>query len=454
MSELVTPQVASTDAIAAIAARVREGGVPATKLVTEAIDRAEAIGPAESGFVTLLRRRAMARAEAIDGMVKAGNDPGPLAGVVFGVASIFDVSGEITTGGSRTRMQAPFASRDAAAIRLLEDAGAILIGTQAMDELGYGFVTMNSVFGTVLNPHDATRVAGGAAGGSAVAVAKGLVPFSIAFDFNGSLRIPAALTGVLGLKPTYGDLPVDGCLPIAESLDVVGVLASDVAGLERVYHILRGGAGVPAPVDEPIRFGRLSSWFDTNMNAEMREALDAFWGKLGRVSLELSHSEIARAAASVIIAAEMANLHRASLERDPGSFEPEVRGRLLAGLVMPADDYLRAQRFRAWVRAWLRHKFEMCDVLFTPAAPGFAPTITNPVMDFDGRQVPARSHLGIYTQPISLMGLPAIVLPLAGDHKMPLGVQLIAAAGREELLLRAARELFDKGLCAVPPLPA
>ncbi|MYL98459.1 AtzE family amidohydrolase [Novosphingobium sp. FGD1] len=439
----------------AMAAQVRSGQTTAVTLCGRALDRAEALGRERSGFTRLLRKRAMLRAAAVDKLVEAGLDPGPLAGVPFGVADLFDVAGEITTAGSRTRLAAAFASRDAKAIALLEAAGAVLVGTQNMDELGYGFVTMNAHYGTTFNPHDNARVSGGAAGGSAVAVATGTVPISLAFDTNGSLRVPAALTGVIGLKPTYGDLPRDGVYPFVESLDVVGALGRDLDDLALVRTVLREGA--PERSDTlrgEIAFGRLLSWFDDNISEEMRAPLDAFWSRLGRIGFELPHSEIARAAASVIIAAEGASLHRPALEADPMQFEPPVRDRMLAGLLLPSDDYLAAQRFRSWIQGRLRRQFELADVLFTPAAPGFAPLISDPVMTFEGKSIPARSHLGIYTQPISLMGLPALVLPLAGDLAMPLGIQLISAAGHEPLLFRAARQLIEKGLCAVPAPPA
>ncbi|EIZ81020.1 amidase [Novosphingobium sp. Rr 2-17] len=437
-----------------IAATVHAKQQSAVSLCEAAIARAEALGPERSGFTRLLKRRALIRAAAVDKLVEAGLDPGPLAGVPFGVSDQFDVSGEITTVGSRTRLHAPFASRDARAIALLEAAGAVLIGTQTMDEYNYGFTATNAHFGTVRNPHDQARLAGGAAGGSAVAVATGTVAFSLAVDTNGSVRVPAALSGVIGLKPTYGDLPRQGCYPFVESLDVPGVLARDVDDLALVRDILREGraeTGDAQPQD--IAFGRLMSWFDANMTAEMRTALDGFWNRLGRVAFELPHSEIARAAASVIIAAEGASLLRPALEANLDQFEPPVRDRMLAGLLVTSDEYLTAQRFRSWVQAKVRRQFELCDVLFTPAAPGYAPLIAEPTMTFEGQQIPARSHLGIYTQPISLVGLPALVLPLAGTFPAPLGVQLIAAAGNEPLLLRAARQLVDMGLCAVPVPP-
>lgn len=439
----------------AIAAKVHACEASAVALVTQALDRAEALGTERGGFVRVLRRRALARAAAVDKLVEAGLDPGPLAGVPFGVSAQFDVSGEITTCGSRTRAHAPFASRDARAIALLEAAGAVLVGTQAMDEYNYGFTAMIARDGIVRNPHDPARVAGGAAGGPAVAVATGTVPFSLAIDTNGSVRVPAALSGVIGLKPTYGDFPREGCYPFVDSLDVAGVLARDVDDLALVREVLREGRPECAETQHgAISFGRLMSWFDANLSAEMRAGLDAFWNRLGRVAFDLPHAEIARAAASVIIAAEGASVLRPALETRLAEFEAPVRDRMLAGLLVTSDEYLTAQRFRNFIQAHVRRQFQLTDVLFTAAVPGIAPLIAEPTMTFDGQPIPARSHLGIYTQPISLVGLPALVMPLASAAPLPLGVQLIAAAGNEPLLLRAARQLVEMGLCKVPDVAA
>lgn len=435
----------------AIAAQVRGGKLSAVAVCRSALDQMERLGSARSGFTRILRDRALLRAEAVDKIVLAGLDPGPLSGVPFGVADLFDVSGQITTAGSGIRAKGPFAHGDAKAIALLEAAGAVLVGTQNMDELCYGFVTVNAHFGTTLNPYDPERLAGGAAGGSAVAVATGCVPISLAFDTNGSLRVPAALSGVIGLKPTFGDLPVEGTFPFVESLDVIGPLARDIEDIALVRRILRQGRSETAePPRGPLRFGRLLGWFDRNMEEEMRQPLNRLWTALGRVGLELEHAEYARAAASLIIAAEGAHVHRAQLAGDPMAYEPATRDRLLAGLLMPTDDYLMARSFRRWIRARSLAQFEHCDVLITPAAPGYAPRIAEPTMAFDGGRVPARSHLGIYTQPFSLTGSPALVLPLAHDGPLPLGIQLVAGLGGEPTLIEAARYLIDNGFARVP----
>lgn len=435
----------------AIAAAVRAGDVRAVDICESALAHIERLGLPESGFITVYRDRAMLRAEAVDKIVQAGLDPGPLAGVPFGVADHFDVILQPTTAGSRLRASGPFARRDAKAIRRLEAAGAILLGRQNMDEFSYGFVTVNAHYGTTPNPYDPDRLAGGACGGSAAAVANETVPISLASDINGSIRVPAALCGVIGLAPTYGDLPREGTQPLVDSLDVVGPIARNLDDIVLVRNVLRENApDQSAPPRGQLRFGRLKGWFDQNVEDPMRAAMKRIWEEYGRVSLELDHVAYARAAASLIIAAEGANLHRTSVIGNPAAYGATTRDRLLAGLLMPADDYLQAIRFQAWIRARARKLFTHCDLFITPAAPGIAPLIDEPFMTFDGARISARSHLGIYTQPISLMGLPSIVLPLAHPGPLPLGVQLIAAPGGEPTLFEAAQLLFEQGIVAVP----
>ena len=439
----------------AIAAAVRSGRMSAAAVCESALAHIERLGCPKSGFISIYRDRAMLRAEAVDKIVQAGLDPGPLAGVPFGVADHFDVIFQPTTAGSRLRAAGPFARQDAKAIRLLEAAGAVLLGRQNMDEFSYGFVTINSHYGTTPNPHDERRLAGGACGGSAAAVANRTVPFSLASDINGSIRIPAALCGVIGLAPTFGDLPRDGTQPLVDSLDVVGPIARHIEDIILVRDILR--EQTPEPDARPrgtLNFGRLKGWFDANIEEPMRAAMAPIWAEHGRVSLELQHVAYARAAASVIIAAEGANLHRKSLIDSPTAYGPTTRDRLLAGLLMPADDYLQASRFQTWIRTRGARLFPHCDLFITPAAPGYAPLIDEPYMTFDGAKISARSHLGIYTQPISLMGLPSIVLPLAHTGPLPLGVQLIAAPGAERTLFQAAQVLFEQGIAAVPEITA
>ena len=226
----------------AIAEAVRRKEIRAVEVCESALAHMERVGFPNSGFTGNLRDRALLRARAVDNIVDAGLDPGPLAGVPFGVSDNFGVSLQPTTAGSVLRARGPLASHDASAIKLAEAAGAILLGRQNMDEFTYGYVTINSTFGCTPHPHDPDRVAGGACGGSAVAVARGIVPFSLASDINGSARIPSALCGVAGLATTFGEITTGGLLSLVPSMDVVSVIAGATDDLGAVLDVLR-----PAP---------------------------------------------------------------------------------------------------------------------------------------------------------------------------------------------------------------
>lgn len=431
----------------AIAEAVRRKEIRAVEVCESALAHMERVGFPNSGFTGNLRDRALLRARAVDNIVDAGLDPGPLAGVPFGVSDNFGVSLQPTTAGSVLRARGPLASHDASAIKLAEAAGAILLGRQNMDEFTYGYVTINSTFGCTPNPHDPDRVAGGACGGSAVAVARGIVPFSLASDINGSARIPSALCGVAGLATTFGEITTGGLLSLVPSMDVVSVIAGATDDLGAVLDVLRPAPSASQPAGRRgLRFGRVRGWFEVGLEPEMRAAMEPIWDGVCTESLALAHAELARAAASIIIAAEGANLHRAALIDQPHAFGEHIRGRLLAGLLTTADDYLQAVRFQSWIRAISARLFGQCDIVVTAAAPGYAPRIDDPFINFKGVRTPARSHLGLYTQPISLIGLPSLVLPIAHSGGLPLGVQLIAQRGGEQTLLDGARYLADRGL--------
>ena len=191
-----------------IAAQVRSGTASAVSVVERALANLSRRDPDLNAVTRLLPERARGEAAAVDAMVAAGQDPGPLAGVPYGVKDLFDVAGLPTTAGSSLYADAPAAAADAEAVTRLRKAGAILVATLNMDEFAYGFATINARHGTTRNPHDTARLAGGSSGGSAAAVAAGLLPFALGSDTNGSIRVPASLTGTYGLKPTHEDLPL------------------------------------------------------------------------------------------------------------------------------------------------------------------------------------------------------------------------------------------------------
>ncbi|BAK85107.1 AtzE family amidohydrolase [Komagataeibacter medellinensis] len=437
----------------AIAADVKAGRRTAVSVVTGVIADIEARDTRFNSVTRILGPAAVAQAEEVDRAVAAGRDPGPLAGVPFGVKDLFDVCGEVTTAGSIVLRDNLPATQDATVVARLRAAGAVPVATLNMDEFAYGFSTENAHTGTTRNPHDPTRLVGGSSGGSAASVAAGMLPFTLGSDTNGSIRVPSALCGVWGIKPTYGQMPLQGVYPFVASLDVVGPMAVTVQDLQAVYTIM-AGRSLTLPAVGDVRVARLGGWFAHNISAEMAAGLDGVMAHLGsgRV-IELPEVARARASAFLISAAEGGNLHLPRLRLRSMQYDPATRSRLMAGAILPAATFVQAQRFRRWFRAQVHEALAQADVLIAPTTVGIAPRIDQPTIMLDGKSVSARANLGIFTQPISLTGLPVLAVPLAVDG-MPLGIQLVGAPGGEDRLFAVAAELQRAGLAACRPLDA
>jgi len=324
----------------------------------------------------------------------------------------------------------------------------VLVATLNMDEFAYGFATINAAHGTTRNPHDLDRLAGGSSGGSAAVVAAGLLPFSLGSDTNGSIRVPASLTGLYGLKPTHGGLPMAGVFPFAASFDDIGPFTNSLADLALVWDVLSNSAGEPSGT--PVRVARLGGRFAENLDPDQRAAIDAIAPDAPTISL--GDVARARAAAFLITAFEGGGVHRAAFAQGQAlQFDPATRDRLLAGALLPDAVYAEAQAFRATFTQTLEPIFAQYDVLIAPSAPCVAPTIADPQVLIDGIATPARRDLGIHTQPISFTGCPALAVPLLRPGRLPLGLQLIGPPGGERTLFRFAAMLEERGLTGVSP---
>jgi 1-carboxybiuret hydrolase len=454
---------------AAIAADVRDGTTTARAETQAALARIAAHNPALNAFTAVFAERALAQAEAIDADLAAGRSVGPLAGVPFAVKNLFDVEGVATIAGSKIRRDAAPAVHDATAIQRLTAAGAVLVGALNMDEFAYGFVTENAHDGPTHNPHDLGRIAGGSSGGSAAAVAGGLVPLALGSDTNGSIRIPASLCGVFGMKPTLGRLSRQGAFPFVESLDHIGPFARSVADLALAYDLMQGpdpldplcrrpaepaAQRLQAIADAPLRVGMLGGWFAQGAFPQVLEALEIVADALQATrGVELPGAEMARAAAFCLTAAEGGRLHLEDLKRQALDYDPAVRDRLLAGALLPDGLADAARRYRPIFRDAVARVFEDFDLLLAPASVCPAAGIGQTTMEMDGEQVSVRKNLGAYTQPISYVGLPVVTVPLNRPGKLPIGVQIIAPVWREDLALAAALRLEQAGVVAAhrPP---
>ena len=424
-----------------IAAAVRAGQISAATVTERCLASLAQSGPLVA-VTRILADRARIEAGAVDAALAAGRDPGPLAGVPYGVKDLFDVAGLPTTAGSALYADAPPAARDAEAINRLRRAGAVLVATLNMDEFAYGFATINARHGTTRNPHDLTRLAGGSSGGSAAVVAAEILPFSLGSDTNGSIRVPASLTGTYGLKPTHGALPMDGVFPFAESFDDAGPFTTSIADMACLWQVLADAPGDAGGAAE-FRVARLGGRFRDNADPDQLAAIDTI--APGAPLVALPDIAQARSAAFLITAYEGGALHARALGQAAIQFDPATRDRLIAGALLPPALYDEAQAFRWRFKQQIVALIADYDVLLAPATPCVAPPIDDPRIVIDGVLVPARADLGIHTQPISFTGLPALSVPLRRPGRLPLGLQLIGKPGTETTLLRFAATLEDNG---------
>ncbi|MEO8070717.1 MAG: AtzE family amidohydrolase, partial [Acidobacteriota bacterium] len=444
------------------AALVRSGRLPAGEVVEDALAAIARFDGLLNCFTTVVAESARARAKAVDRTIQNGGDPGPLAGVPFAVKNLFDIAGVTTTAGSRIHADAPPAREDATAVARLTAAGAVLLGALNMDEYAYGFTTENAHYGTTRNPHDVGRVAGGSSGGSAAAVAAGLVPLTLGSDTNGSIRVPAAFCGVFGLKPTYGRISRAGAFPFAGSLDHVGPFARSAADLAAGFDVMHGpdsrdpvcsqrpastvSADLALGIDG-LRLAVAGDYFARQGYPEVFEVVAVAAAALGITrDVVIPEAARARAAAYVITACEGGRLHLDNLKSRPHDFDPKTVERLIAGALLPASWYTQAQRFRSWFRAQVHALFETVDVILAPATPCPATAIGQEEFTLDGVTLPSRPNIGLFTQPLSFIGLPIVCVPVQRPGRLPLGIQVIAAPYQEAKALRVAHALERLGI--------
>ena len=419
----------------------------AREIVEEALARIAAENVALNAFTEVLAARALERAAQLDEGRARKEECGPLAAVPFAAKNLFDVAGVVTRAGAAITRTHPPAPRDAEAISAWEAAGAILVGCTNMDEFAYGFVTENAHDGPTRNPHDRSRIAGGSSGGSAAAVGGGLVPLALGTDTNGSVRVPAALCGIFGCKPAFGTVSRHGVYPFVDSLDHVGHFARTAADLRAAYFALPGAGMGEAPASAP-RVARLGGHFARDLTPEASAAVDRVAEGLGVTEqTELPEAARAREAAFVITAAEGGALHLPTLRTRYAEYDPATRDRLIAGALVPAVWVERAHRFRRWFREEVARVLVDIDVVLAPATPYPATPIGAKTTAVGGVEVPIRPNLGLFTQPISFIGLPALVVPVTAPGALPLGVQLIGKPGAEATLFALAERLEADGIC-------
>lgn len=449
-----------------IAQAVRAGSASASAVTEAALARIARLNPLLNAFTDVTAERARTEAAALDDRIRAGADPGPLAGVPVAVKNLLDIQGLPTRAGSKINRERPPAAADGVLLQRLVKAGAVLVGGLNMGEYAYDFTGENAHDGACRNPWDTTRMSGGSSSGCGSATAAGLAPLSVGSDTNGSIRVPSSLCGIFGLKPTYGRLSRAGSFPFCDSLDHLGPFARSVRDLALSYDVLQGPADgdhacAGRPVEptvadlgkgiEGLRIAVAGGYFAKGGHAEAHEAVERAAVALGvnRV-VEVPGAELGRAAAYIVTNAESSAFHLERLSRRANDFDPDTRDRFLAGAMLPASWYVQAQRVRRWYHDQVMALFGEVDVILAPATPCSAPKIGQKTMVLDGQELPVRPHLGLFTQPISCIGLPVCAVPVAPPGALPIGVQVIAAPWREDLCLRVAAALEAQGVARAP----
>jgi aspartyl-tRNA(Asn)/glutamyl-tRNA(Gln) amidotransferase subunit A len=444
----------------AIADDVAAGTSSAAAQVDAALERTAATTHLNI-FTRLDAAGARERAASIDELLARGENAGPLAGVPFVVKDLIDQAGRPNTCGGGF---APFTpTADAPCVARLEAAGAIPIGRVGLHEFAFGFSSENHWFGPVHNPLNPALSPGGSSGGSAAAVAVGIVPLALGTDTGGSVRVPAALCGIVGLKVTHGRGSLRGVYPLAPGLDTVGPLAATVADAELAYltigaHDPQDPLSVdralqqPEPTRHPkdLRFVVPHPWIDTGFEPRIETAFENLLATLTDLGVTIEHATIPQTAPSGMGLAsayfEIAPIHRARYLADPESYGPDVRQRIHDALTVTEDEYAAALRWRSQLRAGLEECLGSYDAIITPTTAAVTKVIGEDTIELTTGPTFYRSPLSHFSAPVNNAGLPALALPVRDSGTPPLSLQLVGRAWSESQLLAIGRGLESAGV--------
>lgn len=398
-----------------------------------------------NAFIRVCAEDALRQAIGADRELTSGLDRGPLHGVPISIKDLLDVYGVPTTAASHVR-EGHTADRDASVITNLRNAGAVLIGKTNLHEFAFGTTNEDSAFGLVRNPHDETRSPGGSSGGSAVSVVAGMALASVGTDTGGSIRIPAAACGLVGLKPSIGEVSTVGVVPLSRTMDHVGPLAHTTAD---AWHLLNGLVGriaaVPPRRSLPgLRFGVLRPYFCDVLDDDVRTAFEVSLDSLRTGGAHLDEIAI-RSAAQIatiylhLVFAEAAAYHAATLEAVPDKYTPPVRERLELARYVLAEDYVRARIGRDTLTRQVDEALIGRDGLLLPTLPIPAPLLGADLVRVGGDEQPVRNLTLRLTQLFNITGHPAISLPSGRTSAgLPCGLQVVAPRGATDRLIGMA----------------
>jgi aspartyl-tRNA(Asn)/glutamyl-tRNA(Gln) amidotransferase subunit A len=435
-----------TETIASAGARLRSGSTSVAELTERCLAAIAEHGARTNAFITVHDAAAREAAARLDAELRAGHDRGPLHGIPMSIKDLIDEAGVTNTAGSLA-LDDRIPTADAPLVARLREAGAIIIGRANLHEFALGTTSDDSGFGPVHNPHDETRSPGGSSGGSAVSVVTGMSLATIGTDTGGSIRIPAAACGLVGLKPSLGEVPNDGIVPLSTTLDNAGPLALSVQDAAWVWQVVAGRPTAPVATASVrgLRLTRLAGYFDTPIEPAVRAAFIAALDRLTAAGAttrraELNGTERISQMYVDIVLPEAALWHAPYLDSRRDRYRPTVHARISHGRTIAAVDYLGALAHCDDLARQVSTLLESCDALVLPTLPITAPLIgqTDIVVDpATGTSVPVRGVMLKHTQLFNMTGHPAITLPIASPG-LPVGLQLVGRRDRTEDLLAVA----------------
>jgi aspartyl-tRNA(Asn)/glutamyl-tRNA(Gln) amidotransferase subunit A len=435
--------------IEALAEALRTRQVTAEAVTEQCIEIISEQNPILNAFIEVFEQSARADARAADREIAAGRYRGPLHGVPVALKDLIDVAGTRTSAASRVRSR-HVASSDAAVVPHLRDAGAVLIGKNNLHEFALGTTNEESAFGPARHPLDPTRSPGGSSGGSAAAVAAGMAYAAVGTDTGGSVRIPAGVCGLVGLKPSFGDVSTEGIVPLSTTLDHVGPLCRSVHDAHILHNTLSGrpaATTLRSRAARGLRLRLLKGYFIERLDREVESAFNDACSRLSDAGVRLEDVTIGHtgdiAPVYVHIAlTEAAAYHAAALEQHPEDYTPGVRRRLEGGRYLLREDYERALRGREVLTAEVDEALNDCDALILPTLPIAAPVIGVEMIRLGDGEESVRNVMLRLTQLFNITGHPAITVPCGRTAgKLPVGAQIVGRRGATPELLEISRAL-------------
>lgn len=436
---------ASARTIAELARAIRSGELTAETATTDCLERIAERNPAINAYITVLADQALAQAKQADAELKSGRDRGPLHGVPISLKDIIDLDGVSTTAASKVR-HGHLAPDDAPVVARLREAGAVFLGKTNLHEFAFGTTNEDSAFGLVRHPLDPNRSPGGSSGGSAASVLDGMAYASIGTDTGGSVRIPSAACGLVGLKPSLDEVPIGGVFPLSKTMDHVGPLCRSVEDAAIVHDVLCGRApsnGSPRNVNG-LRMGVLRGYFTTLLDPQVAAAFETTCKALTAAGAELEEVQIPHAGDIApiylhIVLSEAAALHAKTLDSHAEDYNPNVRLRLEMGRYILAEDYLRALRGRDILIDEVDATLVRRDGLLLPTLAVPAVKLGALAVKIGSVEEPVRNITLRLTQLFNITGHPAITIPCgATTDGLPIGAQLAGGRNRTGDLLAVA----------------